>query len=205
MDALRLGLIESLCHLRLIYPVLQYRRERTVHFSYLTVQHLWINFWRMVGLYISMGPHWANALECWRSPSWKYPVLQMTSGRWPTPTCHCRLNPNIHPHPSHPDGCHARPRESRNRYKCSVYVTHEEHHPNALDLEWDMATERERDFTVGAYAIFKPYGRTYLPTYIVAEWFRWQGRAIYCIRKKKITTKILIFFILRTYELTHTM
>ena len=27
-----------------------------------------INFWRMVGLYISFGD-WANALECWRSPS----------------------------------------------------------------------------------------------------------------------------------------
>ena len=35
------------------------------HFSAVRIR---INFWRMVGLYISFGD-WANALECWRSPS----------------------------------------------------------------------------------------------------------------------------------------
>ena len=52
--------------LRLVYPVLHKPPGATIAFR--SAVRIRINFWRMVGLYISFGD-WANALECWRSPS----------------------------------------------------------------------------------------------------------------------------------------
>ena len=52
--------------LRLVYPVLHKPPGATI--TSRSAFRIRINFWRMVGLYISFGD-WANALECWRSPS----------------------------------------------------------------------------------------------------------------------------------------
>ena len=52
--------------LRLVYPVLHKPPGATI--TSRSAVRIRINFWRMVGLYISFGD-WANALECWRSPS----------------------------------------------------------------------------------------------------------------------------------------
>ena len=52
--------------LRLVYPVLHQPPGATI--TSRSAVRIRINFWRMVGLYISFGD-WANALECWRSPS----------------------------------------------------------------------------------------------------------------------------------------
>ena len=52
--------------LRLVYPVLHKPPGATIT-SRSAAQNR-INFWRMVGLYISL-EDWSNALECWRSPS----------------------------------------------------------------------------------------------------------------------------------------
>ena len=52
--------------LRLVYPVLHKPPGATI--TPRSAVRIQINFWRMVGLYISFGD-WANALECWRSPS----------------------------------------------------------------------------------------------------------------------------------------
>ena len=52
--------------LRLVYPVLHIPPGATI--TSRSAVRIRINFWRMVGLYISFGD-WANALECWRSPS----------------------------------------------------------------------------------------------------------------------------------------
>ena len=52
--------------LRLVYPVLHKPPGATIISR--SAVRIRINFWRMVGLYISFGD-WANALECWRSPS----------------------------------------------------------------------------------------------------------------------------------------
>ena len=51
---------------RLVYPVLHKPPGATI--TSRSAVRIRINFWRMVGLYISFGD-WANALECWRSPS----------------------------------------------------------------------------------------------------------------------------------------
>ena len=53
--------------LRLVYPVSAVRIR--------------INFWRMVGIHISFGD-WANALECWRSPSLRLviPGIEVSPG-----------------------------------------------------------------------------------------------------------------------------
>ena len=52
--------------LRLVYPVLHKPPGATI--TSRSAVRIRINFWRMVGLYISFGD-WANALECWRSSS----------------------------------------------------------------------------------------------------------------------------------------
>ena len=52
--------------LRLVYPVLH--QPPGANITSRSAVRIRINFWRMVGLYISFGD-WANALECWRSPS----------------------------------------------------------------------------------------------------------------------------------------
>ena len=52
--------------LRLVCPVLHKPPGATI--TSRSAVRIRINFWRMVGLYISFGD-WANALECWRSPS----------------------------------------------------------------------------------------------------------------------------------------
>ena len=52
--------------LRLVYPVLHKLPGATI--TSRSAVRIRINFWRVVGLYISFGD-WANALECWRSPS----------------------------------------------------------------------------------------------------------------------------------------
>ena len=52
--------------LRLVFPVLHKPPGATI--TSRSAVRIRINFWRMVGLYISFGD-WANALECWRSPS----------------------------------------------------------------------------------------------------------------------------------------
>ena len=52
--------------LRLVYPVLHKPPGATI--TSRSAVRIRINFWRMVGLYISFGD-WANAHECWRSPS----------------------------------------------------------------------------------------------------------------------------------------
>ena len=51
---------------RLVYPVLHIPPGATI--TSRSAVRIRINFWRMVGLYISFGDR-ANALECWRSPS----------------------------------------------------------------------------------------------------------------------------------------
>ena len=52
--------------LKLVYPVLHKPPGATI--TSRSSVRIRINFWRMVGLYIFFGD-WANALECWRSPS----------------------------------------------------------------------------------------------------------------------------------------
>ena len=52
--------------LRLVYPLLHNPPGATITSRFAV--RIRINFWRMVGLYISFGDC-ANALECWRSPS----------------------------------------------------------------------------------------------------------------------------------------
>ena len=72
--------------LRLVYPALQYRRERQSLLDLLSEFGLISDGW--LGS-ISPSGSWANALEteCWRSPSLRlsYPVLQYLR-EWPTPT-----------------------------------------------------------------------------------------------------------------------
>ena len=73
--------------LRLVYPVLHKPPGATI--TCWSAVRIRINFWRMVGLYISFGD-WATrpmhlSVEGLRPWDWSYPVLQYLR-EWPTPT-----------------------------------------------------------------------------------------------------------------------